>query len=321
MGQIQYRYALFGSQVVDINVPLQVPGPFYCLSCGTELIPVLNGSRQKHFRHASDTDRACSPETYLHKLAKKRFIEIYRRHLLNNVPFLLEVQTPEICSACSLSSSPTKFCPVGLLTLQYDLAKKFPIVEEESFDVETGLRPDITLRSVDGTLLYIEIAVTHFASERKILSKRPIVEISINNENDVDSFRIGIISVNDTTIKAYNLDPDPALADYSNRCTHRTRLTTDFLTSADSTQLLNSCRYEMYDRYGVSVFLPFIPYDQRSFVFEKYIEAFTKLLNRPFCRFFIDSTHTFSTLDSLAIPDPLNTYADSVHVRSFQRAS
>ena len=100
---IKYQYAI-DSNDKTINVENLYASAeirkevFRCLSCNNILIPVLGEKRRKHFRHKLDVQLNCSPETYLHKLAKLKFYEVYNNCLKHNEPFWIELEISQICN-------------------------------------------------------------------------------------------------------------------------------------------------------------------------------------------------------------------------------
>ena len=102
MKDIEYQYAInsIGKIVnaVDLIASIEVRSKTYkCLSCGNILIPVLGEKIKKHFRHKADIQVQCSPETYLHKLGKSRFYDIYNSCLDEKLPFWIEIEVKQKC--------------------------------------------------------------------------------------------------------------------------------------------------------------------------------------------------------------------------------
>jgi competence CoiA-like predicted nuclease len=97
---IKYKFA-YNSQNQTIDVQTlskdNQTEKFRCLGCGHELVAVLGKKRAKHFRHKIITEINCSPETYLHKLAKTKFYEVYQNCLTNHEPFYIKFLTFLIC--------------------------------------------------------------------------------------------------------------------------------------------------------------------------------------------------------------------------------
>ncbi len=182
---IKYRYALDSvNSVIDItqlNREKTTNKELYkCLGCDKILIPILGQKRQKHFRHKIDLD--CSPETYLHKLAKQKFFEVYNNCLLEKLPFFIRLNQEVECNYFQNSFSFN--CQLSDKLVTYDLTKYFHQIYLESR--EDSFIPDLLLVSKTGEKIFIEIAVTHFSSERKLNSGYRLIEIDINSEDDIE---------------------------------------------------------------------------------------------------------------------------------------
>ncbi|CAK8719681.1 hypothetical protein GCAAIG_09190 [Candidatus Electronema halotolerans] len=191
---IRYRYALNSSGEVVTAESLageKIADKYTCLSCGQLLIARVNGEiRQPHFSHKAQVE--CNGETYLHRLAKQVFKETYEECLKNGNPFLIELNEPKICDKYKKITCRT--CNIGEYTQRYDLTKYYTEINIESRDGQ--FIPDISLHSVTrpGDVIYIEVAVSHFLSEKKIHSGKRIIEISIEKDEDVEEIKSAKIS-------------------------------------------------------------------------------------------------------------------------------
>lgn len=182
---IKYRYALDSvNKIVDVTQlqrqELKSEKVFKCLGCGKILIPVLGQKRKKHFRHKVDLD--CSPETYLHKLAKVRFYEVYSKCLEQKEPFFITINQEPKCTHFK-----TEFlfsCELDDRLKTFDITKYFRKIYLE--EKEDSFIPDLLLVSQTGDRLFVEIAVTHFSSQKKIDSGYRLIEINIGSENDIE---------------------------------------------------------------------------------------------------------------------------------------
>lgn len=210
--EIKYRYALDENQnVINIDSERIIRGNDYlCISCGKVLRPVKGEIRQKHFRHKIQVD--CSPETYLHNLAKRMFFKTYSDCLQNNQQYFLEYKVPRHCNACK-DNGPCEVGNDGLTKI--DLTKYFKDISLETRDGD--FIPDILLRNGSKSL-YIEIAVTHFVGEPKENSGAKIVEIAIKDETDIDLITSCCISETDFRISAKNFIRSPATAAFTKEC-------------------------------------------------------------------------------------------------------
>jgi len=207
---IKYQYALDESRALDIGSDDVVRGKEYtCLSCGNVLIPVLGEIRQRHFRHKIQVD--CSSETYLHNLAKRMFFQTYNECLNNSRPYFLEYCVPTHCNACKEYGP----CETGHVLKCTDLTQHFKEISMESRDSE--FIPDILLKRGSETL-YVEIAVTHFVEENKTSSGKRIIEISVNNENDVELITSCELSERDNRVSIRNFRLTPIDGNFANEC-------------------------------------------------------------------------------------------------------
>lgn len=184
---IKYQYAI-DSNDKTINVENLYASAeirkevFRCLSCNNILIPVLGEKRRKHFRHKLDVQLNCSPETYLHKLAKLKFYEVYNNCLKHNEPFWIELEISQICNyyqadflqSCNFHQGKQKF----------NLVEHFKNIELEQR--EGSFIPDLLLTSNKGEKIFVEVAVTHEVSSEKIKSEHRIIEINIVQESDIE---------------------------------------------------------------------------------------------------------------------------------------
>ncbi len=201
---IRYRYALNSSGEVVTAESLageKITDTYTCLSCGQLLIARVNGEiRQPHFSHKAQVE--CNGETYLHRLAKQVFKETYEECLKDGNPFLIELNEPKVCDKYKMITCRTG--NIGEYTQQYDLTKYYTEIKVESRDGQ--FIPDISLHSVmrPSDVIYIEVAVSHFLSEKKIYSGKRIIEIDIEKDEDVEAIRSAKISSKDSTFIGFS---------------------------------------------------------------------------------------------------------------------
>ena len=209
---VKYRYAADDNgAVVDIESEDVVPSKDYiCLSCDNILRPVLGQIMQKHYRHKVQAN--CSIETYLHNLAKKMFYQTYMEYLKLETPYEIEYKVQKQCTYCQHGP-----CNIGTLSKRTDITRYFNEKEIYVEKRDGAFTPDILLRN-DKDSLYVEIAVKHYVEEPKLNSGVRIVEISVNDEIDVDLIRSGFLSVNDKRVRTYNFRPVPVLGDFKEEC-------------------------------------------------------------------------------------------------------
>lgn len=181
---IKYEYGRLGEQIIHIDSvsPSDWHGEYICIGCGNPLTPALGNIRQHHFRHKVVTN--CSPETYLHRLAKEKFYEIYKHCRENGIPFEISFSVVWNCNHFDWIPEALRCKKPHLET--YDLTKYFPTI-----DLETGhgeFIPDILLRNSKGEVLYFEIKASHGCTRKKISSGNRIIEVRIDCEKDIEEF-------------------------------------------------------------------------------------------------------------------------------------
>lgn len=188
---VKYRFAITPEDTIADAQSLagrDVSGSeFHCLGCENVLIPKVNGAvREPHFAHHPGT--TCSPETYLHRLGKHVFADVYHECVATGVPFEIELRHSIVCRRFeSLVGSPcfSDRCHVKA----YDLTMYFNQIRLENRDGE--FIPDLLLTSDKNPELriYIEIAVTHFMTERKKNSGERIIEIPLETEACIEHIK------------------------------------------------------------------------------------------------------------------------------------
>jgi hypothetical protein len=201
---IKYRYAMHPDGSVADAYGLErknlKPGEkFVCIACERELIPHLGKIRRKHFVHKAKL--SCSPETYLHRLAKMLLYTEYQQCLDKGTPFILERTIEMVCySHIGLLG---QVCKLPLELIHEDLTHTYPVVRLESGS--DGFVPDLLLESSDGLQkLFFEIAVTHRASKEKIQAGRPIIEVVVASEEDLDFCNLHLVSENWAKVTLWN---------------------------------------------------------------------------------------------------------------------
>jgi hypothetical protein len=162
---------------------------YLCLGCGRELIPVLGKVREHHFRHKADVEPACTPETYLHALAKRAFADSFHAAVAAGNPYYLTLPTKRICKrweerlgfACHREHGAVKFD----LTTYFDVAS----VEKGT----EGLIADVLLTSTRShERMLVEIAVTHKCDPSKVASGLRILELHIDHDSKISAFAYGV---------------------------------------------------------------------------------------------------------------------------------
>jgi hypothetical protein len=182
---IKYKFAYDSQQnIIDIQILSKESkrDEFTCLGCGHKMITVLGEKRVKHFRHKVITEVNCSPETYLHKLMKAKFYEIYQSCLKNNKPFNIEISINPVCDF--YEDDFLKTCQLDSYKKEFDLTKFFKTIYIESR--EGSFIPDILLESNKKEKIFFEVAVTHTSSQEKINSNYRIIEFIADSEKDIE---------------------------------------------------------------------------------------------------------------------------------------
>lgn len=207
--EVQYRYALSeNGTVIDVNSLIETGRKdCTCIGCGNTVIPVLGEKRAKHFRHK--VNRKCSLETYLHRIGKLLFEKTYRKCLECNIPYIIEYPIPVLCDYCKHGC-----CEITEEYAEYDLTNAFKEIYVEKKDGE--LVPDLLLKTKDNNRIYVEIAVTHNCTDKKIESKVKIIEFEIKSEEDLEIFNSNKISMLDVYL--YNFEPTPFKKDIREEC-------------------------------------------------------------------------------------------------------
>lgn len=169
------------NELVNINnVDKKQKENYFCINCGDEMIARKGKIKAHHFSHKI---KACSYESYLHKLAKLKFYLSYSKCLVNNDSFHLEYFIDQKCTSCLDNFNIN--CDFKNTSRLFDLTKTF-----NQIDIEKGVNgfiADILLSSTKtNEKILVEFAVKHFCSAEKKMSGLRIIEIPIENENNLD---------------------------------------------------------------------------------------------------------------------------------------
>lgn len=174
-----YLYALNDLNQV-INIKDAVSDVYYsCPGCGERLIPHKGEIRSKHFKHFRSC--VCDGETYLHKVGKLAFYQLYSQSTLNKTPISLELNRAVVCdqykdyfgASCHSQEKAS-----------FNLIDYFDDVYLEV--MHGSFRPDVLLKnSLNGEVIFVEIAVTHPCERDKIDSGIRIIEFGLSSEEDL----------------------------------------------------------------------------------------------------------------------------------------
>ncbi|TYQ26861.1 hypothetical protein PseudUWO311_10745 [Pseudanabaena sp. UWO311] len=181
---IKYKFAYDSQQkIIDIQTLSKATkqSDFICLGCGNEMVPVLGEKKVKHFRHKVIREINCSPETYLHKLAKTKFYQTYQDCLDNNKPFKIRILKYPVCNFYEKDFLTT--CLLKPNIQEFELTQFFKkIYLEHKVD---SFIPDVLLESDNKEKIFFEVVVTHLPSEAKINSNYRIIQFIINSEENI----------------------------------------------------------------------------------------------------------------------------------------
>ncbi len=218
-----YRYAISKGVKVDVkDLPSDrslLADDYTCIGCGGKLIAKTKDDKmEKHFAHSPGLDRPCRSESYLHKLGKLVFADEFAKCLQIGEAFTISVPNSKYCKKyCNVLGHS---CYLGSQIHEFDLTEYYTSIEvEKSYE---NFIPDILLMSEDDKIppLFIEIAVTHFASEEKKTSGFRTIEIPINAEGDVEKFKNHKLSDEDATFLNFHINPQ-YITDHDCECDKR----------------------------------------------------------------------------------------------------
>lgn len=204
---IKYKFAYDSQQqLIDIQTLSRdtKQGNFICLGCGHDMVPVLGEKKVKHFRHKVIKEINCSPETYLHKLAKTTFYQTYKNCLENNKPFKIRISTYPVCDFYEQDFLTT--CQLSEKIQEFEITKFFKNIYLECR--EDSFIPDVLLQANNQEKIFFEVVVTHFSSEAKINSKYRIIEFVITSEEDIKRIESCVLESSDE-IKFINFKNKP----------------------------------------------------------------------------------------------------------------
>ena len=184
MARYQYAKNEHGEIVKAVDlVGQEEKSEYICLGCDNPLIAKVNGKIKKpHFAHKTVLE--CNGETYLHRLGKRAFFETYQKCLAENEPFYITFHVPKKCQ--KFKRTIRKYCDLGYAEKRFDLTSYFSQIQVEKR--HDHFIPDLLLTRQTNAedYIYIEIAVTHFLSEKKESSGKRIIEIPLDGEEDVE---------------------------------------------------------------------------------------------------------------------------------------
>lgn len=172
---------------------------YFCPGCGAELFPVLcKEGRQNHFRHKAGEGHGCSFETYLHNTAKR----LLKLRFDTKPDFPILVHAENMCDKfdnCLLrieSDTKNRRFQGDSYNNRIVCEKYYPKVIDlkkiyDTCELEKGYKGfigDVKLsNSKDDSIvpMFLEICVHHACTPEKLSSGIPIIEFTLNDENDL----------------------------------------------------------------------------------------------------------------------------------------
>jgi hypothetical protein len=206
----RYRYALDRDKrllpIEELKPETRrLRAPYSCIGCECELVPKLGGVVAHHFAHKSE--QTCAGETYLHRLAKLAFLEVYQQCLAESRPFIFSWRR---AMRCNHFENELGFRCAVPQEQKIDLTKQFDRIDLER--ERDGFRADVLLHSTQSHKhLFMEFVVTHESSLEKRASGIPIIEIQIRNEEHVSEIARAELDSSSPRIKLLNFSQPPLL--------------------------------------------------------------------------------------------------------------
>lgn len=154
---------------------------YYCIGCGSEMSAVLGDKREHHFRHKG---AACSWESYLHKLGKRKLKERFETNDNFTIGYFIE-HVCEKSKDCKLEFIYSNQNCNRRELHRVNLKELYDTCQEEV--TYKGFRADLMLshsKYPEREPVFIEISVTHDCEQEKLSSGIEIIELKITNEND-----------------------------------------------------------------------------------------------------------------------------------------
>lgn len=187
-----FRYARSVNGLADAYLLESNVGQFKCVSCGFPMIAKTQGRiREKHFAHKYDAALIgpCSSETYLHIVAKNVFYLTFRESRRTGKPFLVELERK---LRCPVAEAAGKECLKSSEKHAADLVGLFDTVRVEKKHGE--FIPDPLLSHTEtGLVCFVEVFVSSACTEEKRALGKPIIEIMVQSEEDIDRIASGNI--------------------------------------------------------------------------------------------------------------------------------
>lgn len=178
---------------------------FFCPHCGCRMLKRCGKIRRWHFAHdwrtATDEQKKCSYESYLHAYAKIRFKEWFE----NSKQIIVEYNQSMICSnykTCKWRYNREEIQCKKEVPMKFNIKEvlnKCEVEKEVNVNGER-FRPDLLWYNKDKpqSCIFIEIKVTHGCTDKKKDSNNRIIEFEICSEEDVERIISEDITESDT---------------------------------------------------------------------------------------------------------------------------
>lgn len=244
----QYRYAKNDRGVLydieDVTPDIRKNTNFFCVGCGCSMRAGLGKVREHYFAHQnSDAERQCNQETYLHKLGKRSFLELYQQHKTAGTRMVVAFKRPTLCEISNCTYGQTEPCR-GSVVEMYEIYPRYSHAVEEEWD--EVYKPDIRLTNEAGETLFIEILVTHPCSEEKINYGVPIIEFSLQTDED-----LGVISDSAMT------DPENPQIEFYNAPSDSVRVPPTCLEKVEKARIVFRDEHQKSVKNNIELLLPY----------------------------------------------------------------
>ncbi len=175
------------------------------------------------------------------------FQKTYQACLEKQQLYFLEVLQTAVCKSCPLGP-----CERPLPPSKIDLTQRYTRSAEETPDREGDdlFIPDILLSNEAGGKMYVEIVVSHKASEKKCDAGIPILEIDINSEDDLLAIERRSLSEADPRVRIINGDERFVAADFSRNCERLAQIQREEREKAEEERNLIGWRQTVVDAYN-----------------------------------------------------------------------
>ena len=187
---------------------------YFCLGCGDEMKANLCGHGiQSYFSHKSEGwEGKCSPETALHRFAKKELVNRFNNQEKFEVGYYVnnECLLKDTCRVAKIARAGCN----GRQLRTFDLKKLYDTSKEEG--ACDGFKADVLLTSKqnpDTPPLFLEVFWSNDCTEAKINSGHPIIEIAVRDEEDAAKPIRETVGEEENSVKFYNFERETHFSD------------------------------------------------------------------------------------------------------------